>query len=238
MVEYSPLMILLLLQLLLPILYADETIPNTNPNILSNTNNILNNYYTTLTKQEDLERGWGNQYTWYNFNESLRRAQIEDKPIMLIYWKSWCGVCKLLQDNFKRSESIRSLSRKFIMVNIGDEIEMDTMDINNNNQDNGDYIQINHNGEQITLDPNDKYNFYTFWNPNHSRFAPDGSYVPRVIFVNNQGNVMDDIINLSIDHNSQYKYFYPSDTSIAVAMQRAAVAYNTKVSSNTKDADT
>lgn len=166
----------------------------------------------------DIVRGWGEQYTWHTFNESLRRSQIEDKPIMLIYWKSWCNVCKVLQDHFARSEAIRQWSRKFILVNVGDEIEMDTPNQPVSTED----IYINVNGELNALSKKDN----NFWNPSNRRFAPDGAYVPRVLFVNSQGNIMDDIFNLSLDRNEQYKYFYPSDTSIAVAMQRAAVAYN------------
>ena len=38
-------------------------------------------------------RGWGDSISWSSFDGGLQQAQRENKPVMLIIHKTWCGTC-------------------------------------------------------------------------------------------------------------------------------------------------
>jgi hypothetical protein len=43
---------------------------------------------------EDVSHGLGNHIEWVKLEEGLIQAKDEDKPLMLIIHKSWCGACR------------------------------------------------------------------------------------------------------------------------------------------------
>ncbi len=47
--------------------------------------------------------------------------------------------------------------------------------------------------------------------PSDPLYAPDGGYIPRILFFNPQGELQDDIIN--VGGNERYKYFYTNAES-------------------------
>ncbi len=46
--------------------------------------------------------------------------------------------------------------------------------------------------------------------PTDPKFAPDGNYIPRIYFIDPNGNLRYDLLNQL--GNPNYKYFYSSDT--------------------------
>eukprot|EP00116_Pleurobrachia_bachei_P013493 sb/3473755/ len=65
--------------------------------------------------------GFGEKYNWVPWEQAKTVAKSEDKPIMLILHKSWCGACKRLKPIVSVSDEILELSQKFVMVNSEDD---------------------------------------------------------------------------------------------------------------------
>ncbi len=126
--------------------------------------------------------GWG-PYSWVPFNDAFAVAKTQDKPVMLVIHKSWCGACKSLRPRFAESAAIKSESEHFVMVNVVDDEE-----------------------------------------PKGEQYSPDGGYIPRVLFLDADGNVLSDVVN--VGGNDKYKYYYSDGDSIArsMAMARKRVA--------------
>ncbi|XP_071953824.1 thioredoxin domain-containing protein 12-like [Antedon mediterranea] len=55
--------------------------------------------------------------------------------------------------------------------------------------------------------------------PKDSKYTPDGGYIPRILFLEPNGNVRDDIVNTV--GNERYKYYYPSADHVVLAMRNA-----------------
>ncbi|CAK1594020.1 unnamed protein product [Parnassius mnemosyne] len=60
--------------------------------------------------------------------------------------------------------------------------------------------------------------------PEGNNYAPDGTYIPRILFVSPKGLVDHDIVNE--DGSSQHKYFYSKPEQIAKSMRKALEKYN------------
>eukprot|EP01114_Cavostelium_apophysatum_P021232 TRINITY_DN7349_c0_g1_i1.p1 TRINITY_DN7349_c0_g1~~TRINITY_DN7349_c0_g1_i1.p1 ORF type:complete len:160 (+),score=34.58 TRINITY_DN7349_c0_g1_i1:88-567(+) len=54
-------------------------------------------------------------------------------------------------------------------------------------------------------------------------FAPDGGYIPRILFADSNGKVRDDIYNPTRS-DGKYKYFYSTSEEVVDGMNRAAQA--------------
>ena len=64
--------------------------------------------------------GFGAAYSWVDWSEAKTLAAQQDKPIMVLLHKTWCGACKNLRPKFANSKDILRLSESFIMVNAED----------------------------------------------------------------------------------------------------------------------
>jgi protein-disulfide reductase (glutathione) len=53
--------------------------------------------------------------------------------------------------------------------------------------------------------------------PSDAQFAPDGGYVPRILFADSMGNVDASIVNT--DRGDKYKFFYPDPAAIVRSMK-------------------
>jgi protein-disulfide reductase (glutathione) len=76
-----------------------------------------------VSEGNELSRGWGDEIEWRIFQEGLEESQSRNKPMMVLFHKSWCGACKALKPRFADSQEIRELSHNFVMVNVQDEEE-------------------------------------------------------------------------------------------------------------------
>ncbi|CAG5117506.1 unnamed protein product [Candidula unifasciata] len=54
--------------------------------------------------------------------------------------------------------------------------------------------------------------------PRSSELSPDGSYIPRILFLDPEGNVLSHVYNQQ--GNKQYKYYYPETASIVESMKQ------------------
>lgn len=54
--------------------------------------------------------------------------------------------------------------------------------------------------------------------PNDPAFAPDGGYVPRILFLTPTGQVIQEVFNRQGD--AKYKYFYRSAASLVESMRK------------------
>ena len=54
---------------------------------------------------------------------------------------------------------------------------------------------------------------------NDLRLSPDGSYVPRILFLNPRGELLSDVINEG--GNPNYKYYHYEAESIVTSMKKA-----------------
>ncbi|KAJ9577014.1 hypothetical protein L9F63_006451 [Diploptera punctata] len=54
--------------------------------------------------------------------------------------------------------------------------------------------------------------------PNDAQYAPDGNYIPRILFIDPQGQVMTHVYNEL--GNPSYKYFYSDAESVTAAMRK------------------
>ncbi|XP_071117402.1 thioredoxin domain-containing protein 12-like [Haliotis cracherodii] len=77
----------------------------------------------TLSRANQYARGWGDDIEWVSLEDGLAKAKAENKPLMLLIHKSWCGACKALKPKFAETKGIISLSKQFIMVNTENEEE-------------------------------------------------------------------------------------------------------------------
>lgn len=111
------------------------------------------------------------------FEDGLKAAKEQNKPLMLVIHKSWCGACKALMPQFAESKEIEELSKNFIMVHTEDDEE-----------------------------------------PKGEQYLPDGGYIPRILFLDPEGNVRKDFYN--VGGHDEYKYYYYSPELIVPTMKR------------------
>ncbi|ROT65492.1 putative thioredoxin domain-containing protein 12 [Penaeus vannamei] len=55
--------------------------------------------------------------------------------------------------------------------------------------------------------------------PKGDKYSPDGGYIPRILFLDSEGNVHPELYN--VNGNSKYKYFYFDDKSVVATMKEA-----------------
>lgn len=54
--------------------------------------------------------------------------------------------------------------------------------------------------------------------PSGAEYKPDGGYIPRILFLDGQGNVVPELVNKGRD---SYKYYYPSPNDVVKGMKNA-----------------
>lgn len=129
--------------------------------------------------KEDLSRGLGDHINWVRYEKGLKEAKNSNKKMLLIIHKSWCSSCKVLKPKLASHKEFAELSKKFVMVNTGDDEE-----------------------------------------PKGDQFDVDGKYVPRIFFLDSNGNVEKDLWNEGTKHK-HVKYYYSNGEELVTAMKKA-----------------
>jgi len=62
--------------------------------------------------------------------------------------------------------------------------------------------------------------------PTDEKYVPDGGYIPRILFLNSDGDVQPHLINSG--GNPKYKYYYPDPNGVLVSMKKALKALGSK----------
>lgn len=138
--------------------------------------------------EPDHSNGWNSNINWVgSWEEALEKAQRENKPIVAIIHRTWCGACKALKPHFVASDEIEGLSENLVMINSHDEADF-----------------------------------------TDDKFSPDGGYIPRVLFFDAQGQLMEDIVQ----RTDKYKYFHSQPDTIVKAMKTALSRVQAKRSSD------
>ncbi|XP_037040236.1 thioredoxin domain-containing protein 12-like [Bradysia coprophila] len=73
-------------------------------------------------------------------------------------------------------------------------------------------------------------NAYNGEDPNSNDYAPDGAYVPRIVFIRSDGVTLTQVKNASIK-GDENKYYYQTSEDVAKSM-KLAMQLNNKVKSN------
>jgi protein-disulfide reductase (glutathione) len=111
--------------------------------------------------------GFNDNINWVNsIEEAQTLARQQDKPILILIHKTWCGACKRLKSQFASTTD-----------------------------------------EKL------------FEKPKDAAYAPDGGYIPRIIYADKNGNVRPEISN--IRRPDSYKYFYSDIAGVVSGMDRA-----------------
>jgi len=124
--------------------------------------------------------GYNDKIDWINdLTQAKTIAKEQNKPILTMIVKSWCGACKRLQSQFQTADDkLVEMSKKFVMVNLKDDAE-----------------------------------------PKDAAYAPDGGYIPRIIYSDVSGTVRPEFSNTR--RPDSYKYFYSDVPSVIEGMERA-----------------
>jgi len=112
-----------------------------------------------------------------SLEDARQMSTSQEKPIMLVVHKTWCGACKRLGPQFADSKEIKELSRHFIMVNTVDDEE----------PTGGDY---NPEGAQRTDQPLflDQVNNIGLWNNIWDQFEKLMGFLPSPTPLNSLSN--------------------------------------------------
>ncbi|XP_069681637.1 thioredoxin domain-containing protein 12-like [Periplaneta americana] len=62
--------------------------------------------------------------------------------------------------------------------------------------------------------------------PKDEQYSPDGGYIPRILFIEPDGNVRKEFYNE--DGNPSYKYYYPNAESVVASMKRVKKALSSQ----------
>jgi protein-disulfide reductase (glutathione) len=129
-----------------------------------------------------------------------------EKPIMLFFNQPWCGACNRLKDNLKQEgKKLKELSQSFLLINVAGE-ENNSFDVSMRMPACSSYqicmYDMHATPEQPTC--------------MQATYAPDGGYIPRMLFAEPSGKLRPEITNPS--SGEQHKYFYQSVDQVMLSM--------------------
>ena len=105
------------------------------------------------------------EYHDWNEERVLATAKTQDKPVLMLFHKTWCGACKQLRAKVEKSAEFEALARHFVMANVEDDDE-----------------------------------------PADEKYSPQGSYSPRVMFLQPDGAVADVVNEFGSDPGHLHFY--------------------------------
>ncbi|XP_046850918.1 uncharacterized protein LOC124444366 [Xenia sp. Carnegie-2017] len=150
-----------------------------------NAEQVVTTMKKVLKRQETVEndrtKGFGGKIEWTSLNDSYGIAEEFNKPIMMIFHRSWCQFSRDLKEEFAMYLNIAEISKYFVMVNLED--------------------------DEIPSD--EKYNI-------------DGTYVPRILFIDSRGNVDIEVINEN-RRDKKAKYFYQHGIEVVASMKKVVI---------------
>ena len=131
------------------------------------------------------------------------------KPIMYLFNQPWCGACKRLKETFQQEgDKISKLSQKFILVNVGgdDNSGFGVRLIPVLQQPAAILACFGYQAVQLLYGnmPWVRAETVTL----QEAFAPDGGYIPRILFAEPSGTLRPDLKNPA--NQKEYAYFYDS----------------------------
>lgn len=107
-----------------------------------------------------------------NEGESVSLSDFFGKPIIVNFWASWCGPCKMELPEFEKAYKTYGEEIEFLMVNLTDE-----------------YGETVESVKKFTKDNN--YNFPLYFDTEYSASNAYGLYsIPRTLFINKDGNIV------------------------------------------------
>lgn len=107
-----------------------------------------------------------------NEGENINLSDFFGKPIIVNFWASWCGPCKMELPEFEEAYKIYGEEIEFLMVNLTDE-----------------YGETVESVKKFTKDNN--YSFPLYFDTEYSASNAYGVYsIPRTLFINKDGNIV------------------------------------------------
>jgi len=86
-------------------------------------------------------RGLSTNIDWMTYREALNKAKENEKPIMVLFTKPWCNLCKDLKQGLMQSSEFVTMASLFNMVNI--ETEREDLEVKHSKlSPDGDYVPI------------------------------------------------------------------------------------------------
>lgn len=71
----------------------------------------------------ELARGWGDDIKWVTLDKAREMSMKDNKPVMVIIHKTWCGACKSLKREVAKAKALATFSSNLVMVNLEDDEE-------------------------------------------------------------------------------------------------------------------
>ncbi len=107
-----------------------------------------------------------------NEGENINLSDFFGKPIIVNFWASWCGPCKMELPEFEEAYKTYGEEIEILMVNLTDE-----------------YRETVESAKKFTKDNN--YSFPLYFDTEYSASNAYGVYsIPRTLFINKDGNIV------------------------------------------------
>ena len=141
-----------------------------------------------ITVSEGLGGSFGEYFRWRTYEEGMKEIKEKKRPGLLLIHRDWCQTCQNLGRYCRKNIPLIKMSKKFVMISAP-------------------------NGEEPQ---DDTYKIGSILESACNLL--DGSYFPRIYFINPDGSVNYDIIS---DPNAEkYQFFYPDAERILDSMKQ------------------
>ncbi len=78
--------------------------------------------FSDKEKKSSQAKSSSGELVWYRYDEGLKKAKAEKKPILVDFYTDWCGWCKKMdKDTYTNQEIVKLLNVNFIAVKINAE---------------------------------------------------------------------------------------------------------------------